>query len=258
MKTAAETAKERWQRGVAAVQDSQRTALPKRFYREASVAERDGGWAVLLDGRPVRTPARKLLAVPTEALAQALADEWRGQVDVIDPATMPLTLLVNSALDGVAARAEEVAAEIVRYAANDLLLYRADAPAALVDRQAKHWDPVIAWAETWAGGRFILGQGLMPVTQLSGTIDRIAARIAGTPALPLAALSVMTTLTGSALLTFAHAYGELAIDEAWAAAHVDEDHQIARWGTDHEAEIRRANRWRDMQAASKLFRLSAT
>jgi chaperone required for assembly of F1-ATPase len=249
--SAPEPPKAPWKAGVRAVQDSQRVILPKRFYTEVTTGPRDGGWAVLLDGRPVRTPAKRPLLVPTEALGLALADEWRAQV------TVPMTRLVNSALDGVTGREAEVSAEIVKYAGGDLLLYRAEAPVALVELQAKAWDPVIRWAEKWAGGRFILAAGIMPVTQPPGTVDAIAARIATVPALPLAALNVITTLTGSALLALAHAHGQLTADQAWAAAHVDEDHQIAQWGSDHEAELRRANRWRDMQAASRLWQLSA-
>lgn len=247
-----------WKRGVTAVQAGQRAApLPKRFYSDAAVGSRDGGWAILLDGRPVRTPAKKLLLVPVELLATTLAAEWQAQVTQIDPSTMPLTRLVNSALDGVTGREAEVAAEVVTYAGGDLLLYRADGPAALVAQQAAVWDPIIAWVEQWAGGRFILGEGIMPVTQPQGTLGKIAANIAGIAALPLAALNVMTTLTGSALLALAHAHGAVNLTEAWVAAHVDEDYQIAKWGTDTEAEVRRANRWRDMQAASRLWQLSA-
>jgi chaperone required for assembly of F1-ATPase len=250
---------ETWKAGIQAVQDSQRaTPLPQRFYKEAAVAARDGHFAILLDGRPVRTPAKKPLQVPSEILGLALAGEWRAQVTVIDPATMPLTRLVNSALDGVTGREAEVVAEIVKYAGSDLLFYRAEAPKALVERQAGAWDPVITWAERWAGGHFILAHGIMPVTQPQATLENIATKIARLPALPLSALNVMTTLTGSALLALAHAYGRLTVNQAWDAAHIDEDHQSAQWGTDIEAELRRANRWREMQAASLLWSLSST
>jgi chaperone required for assembly of F1-ATPase len=176
---------------------------------------------------------------------------------VIDPATMPLTRLVNSALDGVRGREADVTAEIVGYAGSDLLLYRAEAPAALVAAQAGVWDPVIGWAEGWVGGRFILAAGVMPVTQPPMTIERLAVRLAQLDALPLAALNVMTTVTGSALLALAHAYGDHSADTVWVAAHVDEDHQSAQWGTDAEAVLRRANRRRDFDAAVLLWRLSA-
>jgi chaperone required for assembly of F1-ATPase len=246
-----------WKSGVKAVQDSLRTALPKRFYKTVGVGERDGGWGVQLDGRPVRTPAKKFLAVPSKALAEALAAEWQAQVTEIDPATMPVTRLINSALDGVTGRETEVAAEIVKYAGSDLLLYRAEAPQVLIDRQAAAWDPVVTWAEGWAGGRFILAAGIMPVTQPQGTLGKIAANISTLPAIPLAGLNVMTTITGSALLSLAHAHGHLTLQQAWAAAHIDEDFQIEKWGTDDEAAQRRSNRWQDMQAASLAVTFSA-
>jgi len=241
--------------GIEAVQEAQRITLPKRFYQTVSVAARDGGFAVMLDGRPVRTPAKKLLVVPVETLAVALAEEWDAQKTNINPATMPLTRLVNSALDGVAGREAEVAAEIVKYAGGDLLLYRAAGPAALVARQARHWDPVLAWAEGWLGGRFILAEGIMPVSQPQSTLDKLAAKIADMATLPLAALHVITTLTGSALLALAHAERGIGAQEAWIAAHVDEDYQIELWGPDTEAGARRTDRWREMQAASFLISL---
>lgn len=242
---------------IANIKDSMRPVLPKRFYAAVTTGARDGGFAVLLDGRPVRTPAKKLLVVPSEPLAAALGDEWAAQDGVINPGLMPLTRIVNSALDGVAGREADVAAEIVKYAGGDLLLYRAEGPAPLVDRQARHWDPVIAWAEGWIGGRFMLAEGIMPVSQLETTIDGIRLRLADWPPLRLAALHVITTLTGSALLALAHADGVLDVDQAWQAANVDEDHQIAMWGRDDEAEARRAKRWSEMQAASRLLALSS-
>lgn len=236
------------------LKESLKPQLPKRFYQDVSVSGRDGGFTVLLDGRPVRTPARKPLLVPSEPIANALADEWRAQQTTIDPARMPLTRIVNSALDGVAGREADVAAEIVKYAGNDLLFYRADGPAALAARQAKHWDPVLAWAEARFGGRFVRASGLMPVTQPAALLAAIAGHVAGYDTLRLAALHVATTLTGSALLALAHAEGQLTALEAWTAAHVDEDHQIEMWGEDDEAAGRRAGRWLDMQAASRLLR----
>lgn len=239
--------------GVEAVQAAQRITLPKQFYTLATVGPRDGGFAVLLDGRPVRTPAKKPLVVPTEALAAALAEEWSAQKVSIDPATMPLTRIVNSALDGVTGREAEVRAEIVKYAGGDLLLYRADGPAALVALQARHWDALVKWAEGFLGGRFVLAEGIMPVTQPQKTLDTVAAKLANIEALPLAGLHVIMTLTGSTLLALAHAEGRISAEVAWAAAHVDEDYQIEKWGTDSEAEARRAHRWREMQAASRLL-----
>jgi chaperone required for assembly of F1-ATPase len=210
---------------------------------------------VLLDGKPVRTPAGRELAVPVKALAEALAAEWAAQGERIDPAAMPLTRLVNSALDGVTDRAAEVRAEIVKYAASDLLCYRAEGPAELVRRQAKAWDPVLAWAGSELDVHLATGQGIVPVAQPPAALDVVASRLTSLGALALAAYHVITTLTGSALLALAHARGRLTAEEAWAAAHIDEDWQIGQWGEDAEAQARRARRWAEMQAASRLLAL---
>lgn len=227
----------------------------KRFYRTASMDGAPPTWRVLLDGKPVRTPARREMAVPARALAEALAAEWEAQGERIDPATMPLTRLVNSALDGVAGREAEVRADIARYAADDLLCYRAETPAGLVRRQRHTWDPILAWARSELDAHLVTGQGIVPVTQPQAAIAAIAGALAELDALALAAHHVMTTLTGSALLALAHARGDVTAEEAWAAAHVDEDWQIGQWGEDAEAKARRRRRWLEMQAASRLLRL---
>jgi chaperone required for assembly of F1-ATPase len=232
---------------------------PKRFYRAVSVDGAKPTYRVLLDGRPVRTPARNELAVPSRALAQAVAAEWEAQGDCIDPATMPLTRLVNSALDGVTGREAEVRAEIARYAASDLVCYRASAPheQELARRQATAWDPVLAWARQELDVHLSVGQGVVHVPQPQAATGAIQGVLAGLDPLALAAHHVMTTLTGSALLAFAHAGGRLTAEEAWAAAHVDEDWQISQWGEDAEAKARRQRRWAEMQAASRLLELLA-
>ncbi|MEP9377854.1 ATP12 family protein [Aquabacter sp. CN5-332] len=238
-----------------AVRAAQRQALPKRFYTEVSVGEgEDGLFRVLLDGRPVRTPARALLAVPSRALAEALAEEWAAQKDEIDPFSMPLTRLVNVALDGVAADPEASAEEIVRYAGTDLLCYRAEGPDRLVTRQGEHWDPVLDWFRTAHGARFMLSAGIRHVEQPAETLARIAALVPRDP-LRLAAAASLTTLMGSALLALALVHGRLSADEAWAAAHVDEDWNREQWGEDELATARRVAREAEMQAAVRLLRL---
>jgi chaperone required for assembly of F1-ATPase len=233
------------------------TLRPKRFYRSASADGAPPTCRVLLDGRPVRTPARREMAVPTRPLAEALAAEWEAQGERVDPATMPLTRLVNSALDGVTGRQRDVRAEIAKYAASDLLCYRAEGPAELVRRQADAWDPVLAWAREALGARLVLGQGIVPVAQPRAATAAVERALAELDAFGLAAHHVMTTLMGSALLTLAHARGRLTAEEAWAAAHVDEDWQIGQWGEDAEAEARRDRRWAEMQAASRMLALLA-
>ena len=235
----------------AIMQRAMATPLPKRFYTAATVEARDGAHVVLLDGRPARTPQRNLLALPTAHAGLALAAEWNAQGETIDPAAMPLTRIVNSALDGVAGEMEAVRAEIVKYSGSDLVCYRADEPAVLAAMQAAAWDPVLAWARDALGARFTLGFGVIHVMQPEAARAAVAAEVSrfATP-IPLAALNVMTTLTGSALLALGVARGRLAAQEAWAAAHVDEDFQASRWGADEEAALRRANRWREMDAAA--------
>jgi chaperone required for assembly of F1-ATPase len=234
------------------------TVRPKRFYRTVSVDGAAPAFRVLLDGKPIRTPARRELALPARALAKAVAAEWEAQGEHIDPATMPLTRLVNSALDGVTGREPEVRAEIAKYAASDLLCYRAEEPAELAHRQGRAWDPVLAWAHEALGARLLLGQGIAPVTQPPAAGAAIDRALAGLDAFALAAHHVMTTLTSSALLALAQARGRLTAEEAWAAAHVDEDWQISQWGEDAEAKARRDRRWEEMQAASRLLALLAT
>lgn len=233
-------------------------ALPRRFYKEVAVAPTDGGVTILLDGKPVRTPAKKLLAVPSTVLAGQMATEWRAQGEWIDPAEMPLTRLVNSALDGVAGRMHETAAEVVKFAETDLVCYRAGDPGALVAAQSRHWDPILDFAHRELGARFICAQGIVYAQQpepARGAIEQAVAAIAAGPsgALKLAALSVMTSLCGSVLIALAIARGHLDPEAAWAAAHVDEDFQARFWGEDHEARVRRDRRWREMDAACRLL-----
>jgi chaperone required for assembly of F1-ATPase len=239
--------------------DLQKT-LPKRFYKEASAAERDGAFALLLDGRPARTPTRNALALPSRAAGEALAAEWARQDGLIDPASMPLTRISNSAIDGVAQNFDATAADIARYGGSDLVCYRAGGPEALTRAQAAHWDPILDYAREKLGARLICAEGVNHVEQpeparraIAGAVRRIAGEGPAAP-FALAALHVMTTLTGSALLALAVADGVLTPAEAWAAAHVDEDFQARVWGADEEALARRARRWADMEAAALLLR----
>ena len=229
--------------------------LPKRFYSTVSVEPKDGQFAILLDARPVRTPRKLPLAVPTRALADAIAAEWAAQAERIDPASMPLSKIAITAIDGVASHMADVASDIVEFAGSDLLCYRAEAPPALAHLQAEAWDPILRWTDAELGVRFLTAKGVMPVEQSPRTLDRVAAAVAPLEAMALASLHVMTTLMGSAVLALAHVKGKLSAEEAWAAAHVDEDWQISQWGVDVEAAGRRARRWAEMQAASRFLEL---
>lgn len=230
-----------------------RPPLPKRFYKAAKAAPEGDLHVVKLDERTARTPKRAVLGFADPALADAVAAEWEAQAGVIDPVTMPLTRIANSALDGVAERMAETAADIAAYAANDLLCYRADAPEGLVARQNTLWNPLLAWAEEAFGARLILAEGIVPVQQPEEATAPLAEAVAAFEALPLTALHVATTLTGSAILALSVAHGRLSAEDAWLAAHVDEDWQIAQWGEVVEARARRAARWRDMEAAAFIM-----
>ncbi len=235
-----------------ALRRATRPTLPKRFYKSVTVGQAQGqgraGYAILLDGRPVKTPARQALAAPTRAIADAIVAEWQAQGETIDPATMPATTLANSIIDGVAPRMGEVAADIAKFLISDLVFYRADGPEALVRRQAEHWDPVLTWAADTLGARFSLAEGVMPVTQPESALNAATRAI---PAEPWAvgALQAVTALTGSALLALALAHGVRGADEVWAAAHVDEDWNIGQWGSDELAVERRAARRAEFDAA---------
>jgi len=229
-----------------------RPDMRKRFYQHASVDESPEGFRVLLDGKPVRTPAKRLLAAPSRPLAEAIATEWQSQTEMIDPGRMPRTRIANSIIDGVADQRAAVADEIVRYLGSDLLFYRAGEPEGLVTRQNTHWDSVVAWARDALGARFILAEGIVHVTQPPEAIAAVRAALPP-DAWRLGALHVVTTLTGSALLGVALAQGTLSPDAAWTAAHVDEDWQMEKWGPDEQALERRTFRSAEMEAAADIL-----
>jgi len=232
-------------------------ALRRRFYDQVALEPGQGGVGLRLDGRPVHTPQKAELTLPTLALAEAIAEEWRAQGAWIEPETMPLTRHANSAIDGVRRRREFVIDTIMGYAASDLICYRAEGPDALIMKQMAQWDPVLDWLRRSLGAKFEIGEGVKHVMQPEASLARIKTILAAYDDFALAALHDMTALTGSALLALAHAAGLFDLQATWAAAHVDEDWQISQWGEDAEAATRRARRWRDMQAASRLLGLAA-
>ena len=231
---------------IEATRRSLRTALPHRFYATATTAAAVGGYAVRLDDKPVRTPARRVLAAPTLALAEAIAAEWQAQQKVIDPAKMPQTRLANAIIDGIADAPQPVAVEIAKYLASDLLFYRAGSPPGLVERQARHWDPVLDWARQALGADFKLGEGVVYVAQPEGALAAAHAAIPKEP-WQLGAVHSITTLTGSALIALAMAHGTLAADAAWQAAHVE---RIGIWRSGAATRWR----WRAGTSASANFK----
>ena len=234
------------------ITDTMLRPLLKRFYKIVTIGE-GPNFPILLDGRAVKTPKKRALTLPTRALAAAVAAEWAAQDKNINPSAMPLTRFANTAIDGVSDSLAAVAADIVAFAGSDLLCYRAEGPQDLAATQATRWDPVIAWARVKLGARFTVVTGIMPVEQPQHALAAIAAALQPHDAFQLTAQHVMTTLTGSALLMLAHVHGHLTAEDAWAAAHVDEDYQIALWGTDQEAEHRRSRRHAEFLAACAML-----
>jgi chaperone required for assembly of F1-ATPase len=239
---------------IEAARRNMRPRLRQRFYRTVGVAEIDG-FCIVLDGKPVRTPARRPLAAPSGELAQAIAAEWEAQREVVDPARMPLTRLANVIIDGVADAPQAVAEEIGKFLASDLLCYRAEAPQPLVERQARAWNPVIDWARDTLRAHFLIVTGVTFVTQPAETIAAAREAIPDEP-WALGALASATALTGSALLALALWHGRLTVEQAWEAAHVDEDWNMEHWGSDTFALERRAARLAELQAAHLVIQFS--
>jgi chaperone required for assembly of F1-ATPase len=230
-----------------------RPVLRRRFYENATVTATPDGHAVQLDGKPVLTPARRPLVAPTRELAQALAAEWNAQTEVVYPAKMPLTRLANSIIDGVAQTPQPVADEIKKYLASDLLFYRAGEPEGLVERQARHWDPILQWVAETLGAKFYLGEGVVHVAQPESALEAARAAVPDDP-WRLGAAHVITTLTGSALIAVAMARGALSTEAAWQAANVDEDWNMERWGRDEMAIKRRDFRLAEFRAAAAVLK----
>ncbi|MFN3766707.1 MAG: ATP12 family chaperone protein [Aliihoeflea sp.] len=237
-------------------QKQMRTPLPKRFFKSASVRHDPGTgyFAVELDGKPVRTPGRAVLALPTEAAARLVADEFDAQTEEINPFDMPVLRIANTAIDGVSTDTQAVLEDILRYSSTDLVCYRAEGPESLVVRQSEGWDRILDWARASLGARFVLAEGVMHVDQPREAIGAVGIHLKmREEPFRLSALHVMTSLTGSALIALAVDAGELTAEEGWTAAHIDEDWNISQWGEDGEAAKMRAAKKRDMLAAATLL-----
>jgi chaperone required for assembly of F1-ATPase len=232
-----------------------RQVLPKRFYTEATVAEEDGRFAIKLDGRGARTPAKNLLSLPTHLAASIVAREWNEQIDVINPHLMPATRIVNTALDGVSTMMADVGAEIADFAGSDLVCYRAADPPGLVLLQDQHWNPVTDWARDRLGARFVLAQGIIHASQSTEALAKIRDAVSGyDDPIALACLHVLTTLSGSCLIALMAASGAASGETAWQAATVDDNWNIQFWGQDEEAAIRMNRRKDEFMIALGLLR----
>lgn len=211
----------------------------KRFYETVTVVDANGGFAIALDGRPVRTPAKSLLAVPTAGLAQAVAAEWEAQDDEVKPLAMLLTRLASTAIDKVASERLRFVEDLAGYAASDLLCYRAEHPPELVARQDAQWQPLLDWAAERHAARLEVTQGVVPRPQPPAALTALRASIAAHDAMSLSALHSATTAAGSLVIGLALLHGRLTADEAFELAELDESFQIEQWGEDPEAANRR-------------------
>jgi chaperone required for assembly of F1-ATPase len=239
---------------VTSARSSLRAELPRRFYKEVSTEQGPSGYQILLDGKPVRTPGSNALALPSQGAAGLVAAEWSAVGERIDPGRMPLTRLANTAIDGVATDTQAVIEDILKYCASDLICYRAAGPEGLVEAQNRHWDPILDWLLDELGAGFVMAEGVHHVAQPKSAMAAFGSRLKLSDS-PMAAtcLHTMTTLTGSAMLALAVAERRLTAEQAWTAAHVDEDWNIRLWGQDAEAAERRAHRWREMEASARLL-----
>lgn len=230
----------------------------RRFWQQAGAQAGQAGWEVMLDARPLRTPGKQALLLPTEALALAVAAEWDAQADVIDPNLMPLTRAANSAIEKVTPQFHAVAAMLGEYGGTDLLSYRADAPDALVALQAAGWDPLIDWAATELRAPLRITHGVIPVAQDPQALARLLAEVAALDPFGLTALHDLVTLPGSLVLGLAVIRGRIDAEAAHALARIDEEFQADRWGRDDEAEAAAAGRLAAMRDAERFWRLSRT
>ncbi|MFC0102973.1 ATP12 family chaperone protein [Sphingopyxis terrae] len=227
----------------------------KRFWKTAAIVPQDGGWGIALDGRPVRTPARAPLVVPSEELAEAIAAEWNAQGSDIDPAAMPMTGIANAAIDLATGDRAAFAETIAAYAQTDLLCYRDDRDAALQGEQAAAWNPLLAWAEARHGIEFALAQGVLPIDQPAATVAALREAVHALDPFRLAPLSPLVTIGGSLVAGLALVEDAFAADMLWEAVSLDELYQERRWGADSEAQKARARRAADWGNAARFLRL---
>lgn len=227
----------------------------KRFYKQAAASPEEGGVAILLDGRPVRTPGRNLLRVPTEELAETIAEEWNAQGEKVDPLKMPLTGLANAAIDRVAPDPAAFGRTLAEYGESDLLCYRAEGPQSLVERQERVWQPLLDWARKRFGIEFETTTGVMHRPQPEATVERLRGAVAARGVFQLAGLAPLVTIAGSLVIALALAEGAIGLETAWDSAMLDEAWQAEQWGADPLAAASIENRRREFEAAYRFLTL---
>ncbi|RDE06192.1 ATP12 family chaperone protein [Sphingomonas aracearum] len=225
----------------------------KRFWTEVTV---DAEGVVRLDDRPVRTPGRVPLALPSSPLAELVAEEWRAVGDILDPREMPLTGLANAAIDRIAPAADAFAAGLAAYGESDLLYYRAEEPPPLAERQAAAWDPLLDWAQSRYDVHFEVATGILHVPQPPATLARLAEAVSARGPFELAGLSPVVTITGSLIAALALAERAADPETVWQASLIDEAWQAEQWGEDPLALEARENRRRDFDAAARFLLLA--
>lgn len=241
--------------GYGRAQHLNKVELPKRFYKEVGIGTVAGGFAVTLDGKSPRTPGQTPVVVPQQALAEAMAEEWAAQGEFIDPKVMPIVRLVNSAIEAGEARLGALRDEIVKYAGNDLLLYRADTPRELVADQERVWDAALVRIARHFNIGFQPTIGIVHQPQPVPTLERLSQSLAETNLIEIVALNSLTGITGSGLLSIALREKLMTAEEVWTAAHVDEDYNVRLWGEVDEATERRTKRRLDFDAAVRVLEL---
>ncbi len=228
---------------------------PRRFWKIAETSPEEGGFAVKLDGRPLRTPAKAPLVLPSQALAARIAAEWDAQEDQVDPGTMPVTRMANSAIDKVAVQFPEVAEMLVEYGDADLLCYRADSPVELVARQADAWDPMLEWASRDLGARLEPRNGVIHVAQDPAALEVLRLRVHQKSPFELAAFHDLVALSGSLVLGFAAFLNKASASEIWQISRIDETWQEEQWGADEEATAMAEHKMSEFQNAANFLKL---
>ena len=228
----------------------------KRFYKEAGIGQSPEGFRVLLGGRPVRTPGGNLLALPTSALAEAIAKEWRAQGDEIVPISMPMLRLANTVLDGIGKNREAVIGAILRFGEHDLICYRAEQPLELAHLQDQSWSPLLAWTVEQHGSQLKVGSGVNHLDQSADALAGLRRAVEAMDDFAMAALHVMASITGSLVLGLALAEGRITSAEAFRLSRIDEDYQAGKWGSDAEAEVRARGLARELDVAAAFLAAS--
>lgn len=227
----------------------------KRFYKEAAVVSAEGGYGVSLDDKPLRTPGKRVLGVPSLALAEAIAEEWRAQGEDIQVTALPLTRIASTAIDRVTPRRGEVVAEIANYAGTDLVCYRADRPPELAARQQQAWQPLLDWATLRYDAPLEVTVGVVPIAQPAASLQVFTAAVDACTSLELAALHLATAACGSLVVALALLEGRLDVEGAFTASQIDETFEIELWGEDPEQTQRRAALKDDIALAARFLGL---